>query len=552
MRAKRKSLLAPFDVAGPAIEDIKYEDPIFDLATECERLFATHISTLNDHNEPNSAKYLGDLSHRFATWAAFLGVFAESRVCLDRRLQHHPAIQDQVLRLLAIMERNLIYVFERDDGSPDRVQIEPSGAPQSQSQPQSVRISINCHPTVVSDQPGSNNRGFAETFDLTSFSQLAYLSVGTLYPDASRSLVELITRSMTETYSLFLHRKSHQERLPVPRSRSRTPILLAAIKEEETATTDVASPIEFELQVPEPSRDLTYKMIQRLPTKPIGLLPQSEASSVDSQEFRAKLEKLSSSPIKRKTTPILANHADYSRPVKGSLTCGWCFSPITADTLEGANWQQHVNKDHKPYICISEKCSKSLLRFSTSTQWFGHMLTHGQKWHREVYKPLSWACPLCADEDTRFSKSDDLTAHLKNFHNGTFTEPQAQAIILADQSPINSLLGEGEVMASHVAEHLQSVMLLTLRLISIDVTIEVSADSQSTAGASGTAHHLSWVSPSTGNSEQGIDNIDGDNDPDDDPPWEDIVPDSEYTDWHHVPHRHGVNTLGKQCSLREE
>lgn len=304
--------------------------------------------------------------------------------------------------------------------------------------------------------------------------------------------------------------------------------------------------------------------------------------------------------------------------------------------LSPSDPRQHVSEDHRPYICISEKCSKLFPRFSTSTQWFGHMLTHGQKWHREVYKPLSWACPLCADEDTRFSKSDDLTAHLKNFHNGTFTEPQVQAIVgqsrfqfsrsqntcplccvsvnnqqnppqqrkgnsskesplkrahyeenqvyantrikidtgytqpdpnmadsrhikteldpktLADQSSINGVRGEGEVMASHVAEHLQSVMLLTLRLISIDVTMEVSADSESTAGASGTAHHFSWASPSTGNPEQGIDNIDGGNDPDDDPPREDIVPDSEYTDWHHVPRRHGVNTLGKQCSLSKE
>lgn len=286
--------------------------------------------------------------------------------------------------------------------------------------------------------------------------------------------------------------------------------------------------------------------------------------------------------------------------------------------------RQHVNEDHKPYVCISEKCAESLPRFATSTQWFQHMLTtHGQNWHREVHAPSSWACPLCTEEGDNFSKPSDLTVHLEDSHEGTFTEPQIQAIVrqsrfrfprprdicplcclpIRDQDdPLSKGTGKGsgesssrephymensegshkrskmetgytqsdqssgdrletiteqrdpnntvdpclsspvsvEVIASHIAAHLQGVMLLTLRLISIDVAMDVSADNQSASGI--TDHQSSWVGSSDRGLGQEMDSImdfslqgGGDIDLENSPPLEAIVPDSEYIDWHGVP-----------------
>ena len=100
----------PIVVVEPGtMEDIKYNEPIFDLALECEMLFAEHISRLNDDDESNGANILSEMNQRFAAWAAFLGVFAEPNICLDRRLRHHVEIQDQVLLLLDILQTNMIY-----------------------------------------------------------------------------------------------------------------------------------------------------------------------------------------------------------------------------------------------------------------------------------------------------------------------------------------------------------------------------------------------------------------------------------------------------------
>lgn len=246
------------------------------------------------------------------------------------------------------------------------------------------------------------------------------------------------------------------------------------------------------------------------------------------------------------------------------------------------------------------------------------LTTHGQSWHREVHAPSSWVCPLCTEEDVSFSKPIELAAHLHDFHEGTFTESQIQAIVrqsrfrfprsrdmcplcclfITDQhdcfsketdnvseesssknphkanfrgshkrsqpetgykhSDQNSRDGletatedqepktcssnpvSVEVIASHIAAHLQGVMLLTLRLISIDVVMDISGDNQSASGA--TNHRSSWVGPGNSDLDQEIRNMEdsslqGDDDIeiDDIPPPEDIVPDSEYIDWHGIP-----------------
>ena len=85
------------------------EEPIIELATECETLFFDQVSRLKEEGELHGAKVLGEYQQRFAAWASFLGVFAGPKVCLDRRLRRHPDLQDLALRLLEILERNLFH-----------------------------------------------------------------------------------------------------------------------------------------------------------------------------------------------------------------------------------------------------------------------------------------------------------------------------------------------------------------------------------------------------------------------------------------------------------
>ncbi|KAL2869471.1 uncharacterized protein BJX67DRAFT_347421 [Aspergillus lucknowensis] len=401
-------------------------------------------------------------------------------------------------------------------------------------------------------------RRFAERFDLTSFETLAYGSLKTLYPDASESLREQLARSMTEIYALFLRRRSRQQHLGAPRlARQASP--LAPISEEIPGA-EAGGPMELDSQTPLSTGELNPGAPHLHPFRPLRQGPLTEPTSIDSHEVRARMRKLFDPSTRGGTKSILAHQADYPLPAEGSLTCQWCFGPLPTGPITKPQWREHVNEDHLPYVCISHTCSESLPRFATSTEWFQHMLSnHGGKWHQEVHAPWSWACPLCANEEAIFTHSSELTHHFDTIHRGTLTESQARAVVGQSQfqfprspnicplccfsvvderhSPrpghINGKVpshsedqhgaeaheqswvdspsskpANAEVVAAHIAAHLQFLMLLTLRLISADDVIDMSNDNQSSSpntddrgsdrGSDGSDHSLEIGSRSGG------------------------------------------------------
>ncbi|KAL4902906.1 hypothetical protein BDW74DRAFT_180205 [Aspergillus multicolor] len=543
-----------------AMEGVDQEEPIFDLATKCEGLYASRISTLNNSDDQNAAKIVSDLYQRFGAWAAFLGVFAESNVCLDRRLQRRVEIQDQVLRLLDIMLSNLTYLFEANDqsGSNSTEHVTSTNTLQK-----GTRVNTHCLDAISGALDRLNQLGtairrssvtsqitkariFAETFDFSSFDQVAIICLRALYPDMSDSLVDHLAKSMTETYALFLHRKSRKARLELPRASPRALLVLNAIPEEFSESVD-ADLMDIDLEVPVDSVELSDNNRLTPPSNQVHRPTQSAPTSVDTKELKTRLRKLLGPPSTSKPLSILANQVDYPRPAKESLICEWCFSPLTADTLEKHNWQKHINEDFKPYICLSEKCSHGTPRFASSHEWLQHMSsTHGESWHREIHASSSWACPLCS-EDTTFSTSGGLAEHLAGCHEGIFKPHQVNAIvrqsifpvtrpnstcplccfpmgddqlhnsrrkILEDNLPVTSEVkrlkteaGYAHInrsdfdaepppvdvknAAGHVASHLQNVMLLTLRLISIQGVPDNSREYQS--DSSDTDYQASWT-----------------------------------------------------------
>ncbi|RDW78955.1 uncharacterized protein DSM5745_05807 [Aspergillus mulundensis] len=540
------------------MDGVDQEEPIFDLATECEGLYASRISILNDAGDQNAAKVVSDLYQRFGAWAAFLGVFAESNVCLDRRLQRHVEIQDQVLRLLDIMISNLTYLFE-GSGSTENDTENVFGTEILQ---QSTSVDLQCLDAISGALDRLNQIGtairrssvtsqttkariFAETFDFRSFDQVACLCLRALYPDTSDSLVDHLSRSMTETYGLFLHRKSRKARLELPRASPHAKGVLNVISEEHPGTVDADS-MDIDLEAPSVSVELSNNN-HLAPPNQVRRPPQSQPTSVDTKELKTRLRKLLGPPSSNKPLSILANQVKYPRPAKESLTCEWCFSPLTADTLEKLKWQQHINEDFKPYICLSEKCPNGTPRFASSHEWFQHMSsTHSSSWHCEIHASSSWACPLCS-EDTTFSTSEALARHLEGWHDGIFKAHQVNSIVrqsifpvtrpkstcplccfpMGDDQSHNGRMAEEDslaatsvakrlrteagytgmnssevdaetppvharTVASHVAAHLQNVMLLALRLISIQGAQGVYCEHQS--NSSDTDYPASWIS----------------------------------------------------------
>lgn len=182
-------------------------------------------------------------------------------------------------------------------------------------------------------------RAFAERFDLNSFERVAYVSLQTLYTDASQGLLEQLARSMTETYARFLRRKSRQGRLQTRRPRVEISDSLYAIVENQDVDADEDMQMSNTINSSGLNTDVSTPMPQFHQPQITRVLPLSEPTSIDSQEVRTRFKRLLNPSIKSKTMSILANQVDYPRPAKGSLTCDWCFSPISVDSTDGALWR---------------------------------------------------------------------------------------------------------------------------------------------------------------------------------------------------------------------
>ena len=83
------------------------EEPIFSLAWDCDDLIKACLKAANLSVEPKTKLLIEDFERRFDGWWMHLGVFADRKANLDRRLRRKPDIRDIVLRLLLILKRNL-------------------------------------------------------------------------------------------------------------------------------------------------------------------------------------------------------------------------------------------------------------------------------------------------------------------------------------------------------------------------------------------------------------------------------------------------------------
>ncbi|KAL7946792.1 hypothetical protein V8C42DRAFT_318821 [Trichoderma barbatum] len=420
---------------------IESSEPIFELASECEKLFSEQISRLKDEDDPNGTRVVGEYQQRFSAWAAFLGVFAVPEMCLDRRLQRHVDIQDLVLRLLDIMKRNLTYLFEAENASDEANNSD--GASSSQLQ---LHISIESLRGIegaierllhlggtiqLSSEASQTTKlgKFAEKFDYTSFEAVARLAISSFYPDATPSLLEHLARAMIDMYQKFHYRRSRQVRL-----QARPQVLLSTIDEEPAPQIAADEWRADPLPASPPTENIYKRLARPIVMSHLGARSHqsrdSKPTSLDSQEFKRLFPQRKDGSVKSKTRSIAANLVAYPQPPEEGLVCDWCFSPLPEEEFKGDKWKKHLNEDFKPFLCISEKCSEPLHRFATSRDWFSHMLeTHGQNWHREVHLPTWWICPLCNNQDTTYAKSQDLSEHISKLHGDVFTEQQIQIIV---------------------------------------------------------------------------------------------------------------------------
>ncbi|KAM0264971.1 hypothetical protein ACHAQJ_000487 [Trichoderma viride] len=549
---------------------IETMEPIFELASECESLFSEKISKLKSRTDLNGAKVVGEYEQRFAAWAAFLGVFAVPEMCLDRRLRRHVEIQDLVLRLLDIIKRNLAHLLETDDTStldgedieiPDSDRASPPHLGISVESLRGIggavdRLSHLGETIQRSSEAGQATKfgKFATSFDSSSFEEIARLAINSFYPDASPSLLEQLIRTMTDMYERFHYRRSRQVRL-----QARSQALLSTIDEEPASNATRNT-----LRVPPPPTTPPVMNLGKQLPRIISTIhseyrshksKDSKPTSLDSQEFGKLFSQQKVNSVKSKTRSILFSQAAYPRPSQESLFCEWCFLPLPEDEFKGEKWRaqdlsEHISKIHddiftRPQIQII--VHQSQLR-SPRPQDVCPLcclsMRDGQDNDEE--KQVLEMTLLPKDQELRESHKRVKTeagpiqqTQQTEVNSGAEMEQTALTTgILSSQSqqPLNI-----EAIASHVAAHLQGIMLFALRMMSLEVAPDMSADDKTLS--SGTDHDSSWVGSNQQRSEHETDadsdlsEQQDDNMDLDDPSLEDDIPDCEHAmDWQDVVH----------------
>jgi hypothetical protein len=86
--------------------DQKEEEPIFHLAWDCDELIDKCLHQAQDEGSTVQT-VLEQYRRSFDAWSRYLGVFAEEKTNLDRRLRRKIGIRNIVVRLLLILKQNL-------------------------------------------------------------------------------------------------------------------------------------------------------------------------------------------------------------------------------------------------------------------------------------------------------------------------------------------------------------------------------------------------------------------------------------------------------------
>ncbi|KAL7817991.1 hypothetical protein V8C44DRAFT_347549 [Trichoderma aethiopicum] len=532
-------------------------EPIFELASECEQLFAQHVSRLKDEADANAAKAVGEFQQRFAAWAAFLGVFAAPERSLDRKLQRHAEVLDLVLRLLDVMKRNLTYLFEAHDFSNEN-DIEPTtSAPASPSRYR-LRISVE------------SLRGIEGAIE-----RLHHLG-GTIRSSSEASQAVKIVREPAPPPAMDFQR---QKIPPIVRSH----LGARSHQSMESKPTSLDSQ-EFKRRFSQKKDGSVKSKTRSILATQMAYPPQSEGSQMCDWCFSPLSEDELRGENWRKHVnedfkPFVCISENCSEPLNRFATSRAWFSHMLE--THGQHWHRQV---HLPLWYICPLCNTQDTTYSRATDLTEHLLElHGDVFTEQQVQmivhqsrlraPRSQdTCPLCclsmtdgqeSGEGDQFvkkaiphlsSQDDQVGENYKriktesgakrpeqhndpNFESTERTAPGAQALSSQHRPPLHF-----EAIAKHVASHLQSIMLLTLRMMVLEFAPELSANDESLSG--GTDDGLSRFGSTRQASQHEIPEVEametprtqGDSSVDINEPFlEESIPDCEHeVDWQDV------------------
>jgi hypothetical protein len=149
----------------------------------------------------------------------------------------------------------------------------------------------------------------------------------------------------------------------------------------------------------------------------------------------------------------------------GAFLCPYCHEEIEVgqNLKSNEDWELHVFGDLEPYICTFDDCLRAGKTYGARDSWYRHELES----HRIV---KVWLCRSCALE---FNSALAFEIHLKESHNGTWTQSQKSTMMTLcmkhsekqleeEQCPLCGLKVDAKALKGHLANHLEQFALTSI------------------------------------------------------------------------------------------
>ncbi|KAF4984122.1 hypothetical protein FZEAL_615 [Fusarium zealandicum] len=391
-------------------------EPIYESARTCLALFDEYI---NDEDLSDQAfAFVEEVRGQFKTWAAYIGAFAAPRASLDARLSTHDEIRDMVLDLLKMLEDNMNWVRENESW-------EPKAAEKHLEDPEHFLGTSTVKSTLerlftlaISIRRSSRQSHAARQPNESGTSASSCLRLLEMrYPNARKSLLDQLARSVHSRGVSLQHTQSHNEKL----AQQRKPLINMyqdAIEEEALEPKENFAPVPCRNRHlvtdadTAPSRISPSTIIRQHKVGMGGAKPSRSIISTGSTVRDLGDDELPYPPVPKRDTET------------GIFVCMICYEPLGSSPVTGKAWKKHVDRDLQHYVCISEQCKEPLQFFARNDEWELHMqIQHTKNWAHSIHTE-TWHCDLDHPEPLDFETKNEFLAHLKEEHNGKLTSSQ--------------------------------------------------------------------------------------------------------------------------------
>ncbi|KAL8391898.1 hypothetical protein RB595_002193 [Gaeumannomyces hyphopodioides] len=442
---------------------------------------------------------------------------------------------------------------ESSDGETDRRTIELGGVRKSVNELSRLAIHIRLSPTSSLDAR-VQAFGARKAAAIAPFEVLAMLAVNRLYPDSTDSIRRLLGKAMTDRYARLLYWKYHDRKLRLDRRREdHVPVRRDVLPQGQRPPVPPAAPhisrTPTKSEIPSPAKpeESRASFGTGLPSDTI---PSNQNSRVVIPLHEGDI------PIQRRAgaSTVLGSKARFPEPPKlkdgeSSLSCPLCRKIFPRASFKDAVWwRQHVNDDLAPFVCLVDVCAESC-KYASRAEWKAHTSHHhGNFWSRSRipgtrdHMPIKGdasgsgdipspgeptdGCPLCCLPLTEPGNGPNQTTTTQKLPSQPSQEPSASDLgtkkakksvrfdaaasdpapasehmdqtpqSSADVAPFYTPRTSKDSLLDHIAEHMQFLALLTVRLAVKRVSIKSddrSFSSAQEASSDGTLRHRSTL-----------------------------------------------------------